>query len=99
MKKTHIISIIYMKVVIVMFNKLVVIEPINMLSSYKEKLSKYAKEVIFYDDIPESDEIIINRKYRIIQSIKKHRTILCASFVLFIIYLVVAHHELSIYIH
>lgn len=45
----------------IMFNKLVVIEPINMLPSYKEKLSEYAKEVIFYDDIPTDDEVIINR--------------------------------------
>jgi lactate dehydrogenase-like 2-hydroxyacid dehydrogenase len=44
-----------------MFNKLVVIEPINMLPSYKEKLSEYAKEVIFYDDIPTDDEVIIKR--------------------------------------
>ena len=44
-----------MKVVMIMFNKLVVIEPINMLPSYKEKLSEYAKEVIFYDDIPTDD--------------------------------------------
>ena len=44
-----------------MFNKLVVIEPINVLEFHKEKLKKIAKQVVFYDDIPLNDELIINR--------------------------------------
>lgn len=44
-----------------MFNKLVVIEPINILDYHKEKLKELAKQVVFYDDIPLNDELIINR--------------------------------------
>lgn len=44
-----------------MFNKLVVIEPINVLDYHKEKLKEIAKQVILYDDIPLNDELIINR--------------------------------------
>ena len=44
-----------------MFNKLVVIEPINVLDYHKEKLKEIAKQVVLYDDIPLNDELIINR--------------------------------------
>lgn len=44
-----------------MFNKLVIIEPINMLNIHVEELNKYAKEVIYYKDIPTSDNEIIKR--------------------------------------
>lgn len=44
-----------------MFNKLVAIEPINMLDIHKQKLNDIAKEVIFYNDIPSNDEEILKR--------------------------------------
>lgn len=44
-----------------MFNKLVVIEPINMLDLHKEKLKEIAKEIIFYNDVPNTDDEIIKR--------------------------------------
>ena len=44
-----------------MFNKIVVIEPINILEFHKNKLKELAKEVIFYNDIPLNDELIIER--------------------------------------
>ncbi len=44
-----------------MFNKLVVIEPVNLTKKCKEELKNYAKEVILYDDIPGSPEEIISR--------------------------------------
>lgn len=44
-----------------MFNKLVVIEPINILDVHKKELYKVSKEVIFYNDMPSSDEEIIKR--------------------------------------
>ena len=44
-----------------MFNKLVVIEPINMLDIHKAKLKDIAREVIFYDDIPGDDAEILKR--------------------------------------
>ena len=44
-----------------MFKKLVIIEPINMLTIHKEKLKKIAVEVIEYFDIPKDDNEIIKR--------------------------------------
>lgn len=44
-----------------MFNKLVIIEPINMLDLHLNKLNKIAKEIIYYKDIPQNDEEIIKR--------------------------------------
>lgn len=44
-----------------MFKKLVIIEPINMLPKHVEKLNEIAKEVIYYKDIPNSDDEIIKR--------------------------------------
>lgn len=44
-----------------MFEKLVAIEPIKLIEDGKQKLSDYAREVIFYSDIPADDEEIIRR--------------------------------------
>lgn len=44
-----------------MFNKIVVIEPINILDYQKNELSNYANEVIFYHTLPTSDDEIIKR--------------------------------------
>lgn len=44
-----------------MFNKLVMIEPINIFEIHKNELSNYAKEVIEYKDIPTNDDEIIER--------------------------------------
>lgn len=44
-----------------MFNKIVVIEPVNLLQKAKEQLRDYAKEVIFYDTLPEGDADILQR--------------------------------------
>ena len=44
-----------------MFNKIVVIEPINILEYQKKKLNDFSKEVIFYNTLPTSDDEIINR--------------------------------------
>lgn len=44
-----------------MFNKLVIIEPINMLDIHVKKLSEISKEVIYYKDRPENDDEIIKR--------------------------------------
>lgn len=44
-----------------MFNKLVIIEPINMLNMHVDELNKYAKEVIYYKDIPTNDNEILKR--------------------------------------
>ena len=45
-----------------MFNKLVIIEPINVLEEHIEKLSKFAKKVIYFNNsLPENDEEIISR--------------------------------------
>ena len=44
-----------------MFNKLVIIESINILDMHIEKLKEIAKEVIYFKDLPTSDEEIINR--------------------------------------
>ena len=45
----------------IMFNKLVMIEPINIFDIHKKQLNNYAKEVIEYKDIPENDDEIIKR--------------------------------------
>ena len=44
-----------------MFNKLVIIEKINIPLTYIEKLNEVAKEVIYYKDLPNGDEEIIKR--------------------------------------
>lgn len=44
-----------------MFNKLVIIEKINIPDIHIEKLNAVAKEVIYFKDLPNSDEEIINR--------------------------------------
>lgn len=44
-----------------MFKKLVIIEPINMLQLHIDKLYDIAKEVVYYKDIPNTDEDKINR--------------------------------------
>ena len=44
-----------------MFNKLVIIEKINVLPAHIEKLNKVAKEVIYYKTLPTSDDEIISR--------------------------------------
>lgn len=44
-----------------MFKKLVAIEPVSLVKSVVEKLNDYAQEVIFYDDLPHTDEEIIKR--------------------------------------
>lgn len=44
-----------------MFNKLVAIEPLNLIPSAKRQLADYAKAVILYDDLPADDAEIIRR--------------------------------------
>lgn len=44
-----------------MFEKLVIIEPINMLDVHLNKLNDVAKKVIYYKDIPSNDDEIIKR--------------------------------------
>ena len=44
-----------------MFNKLVIIETINVLDIHIEKLNEVAKNVIYYKDLPSNDEEIIKR--------------------------------------
>ncbi len=44
-----------------MFEKLVAIEPVNLVPSALQKLHEYAKEVVLYEDIPSGDEEIIRR--------------------------------------
>lgn len=44
-----------------MFKKLVAIEPVNLIPAAQEELKEYAREVIFYEDIPESKEEIVKR--------------------------------------
>lgn len=44
-----------------MFEKLVIIEPINMLDIHLNKLNDVAKKVIYYKDIPSNDDEIIKR--------------------------------------
>ena len=44
-----------------MFKKLIIIEPINMLKVHIKKLNDIALEVIYYNNIPNSDDEIIKR--------------------------------------
>lgn len=44
-----------------MFNKLVAIEPLNLIPSAKRQLADYAKAVVLYDDLPVNDVEIIRR--------------------------------------
>ena len=44
-----------------MFEKLVAIEPVNLVPSALQKLHEYAKEVVLYEDLPSGDEEIIRR--------------------------------------
>lgn len=43
------------------FRKMVAIEPTKLLPEWDERLKSYAEEVIFYEDLPKSDEEIIQR--------------------------------------
>lgn len=44
-----------------MFNKIVVIEPVNLNKYAKEKLLSYAKEVVFFDTVPQTTQEKIDR--------------------------------------
>lgn len=44
-----------------LFNKLVAIEPLNLIPSAKRQLADYAKAVVLYDDLPADDAEIIRR--------------------------------------
>lgn len=44
-----------------MFQKIVAIEPTGLIPSAVEALGSFAREVVLYDDIPGSDQAIINR--------------------------------------
>ena len=44
-----------------MFEKIVVLEPILMTEEGKEELKSYAKEIIYYDTKPASEEEVIER--------------------------------------
>lgn len=44
-----------------MFEKLVAIEPVNLVEDAEKELFRYAGEVVLYDDIPSDDEEIIKR--------------------------------------
>ena len=44
-----------------MFQKIVAIEPTGLIPSAVEALGSFAREVVLYDDIPGSDQEIINR--------------------------------------
>ena len=44
-----------------MFQKLVAIEPVSLIPSAEEKLHKFAKEVVLYNDIPKDDAEIAAR--------------------------------------
>ena len=44
-----------------MFQKIVAIEPVNLLPAAKERLHEFAKEVVLYDSLPADDEEIIRR--------------------------------------
>ena len=44
-----------------MFNKLVVIEPVNLTSFALKKLNDYAEELVLFGDILKNDSEIINR--------------------------------------
>jgi len=44
-----------------MFEKLVAIEPVNLIPSAQQKLHNYAKEVVLFEDVPKDDAEIIRR--------------------------------------
>lgn len=44
-----------------MFNKIVAIEPVSLVPEAVEKLKNYGKEIILYDDLPQTDAEIIRR--------------------------------------
>ena len=44
-----------------MFNKLVAIEPVSLISSAEEALHRYAPEVVLFTDVPKDDAEIIRR--------------------------------------
>lgn len=44
-----------------MFQKLTAIEPVSLVDEAMEELKSYAKEIVFFDDIPADDEEIIRR--------------------------------------
>ena len=43
------------------FKKLVAIEPVSLIPEAEKELYQYAEEVVFYPDIPGSEEEIIKR--------------------------------------
>ena len=45
----------------IMFEKLVAIEPVSLIPSAEKELFRYAKEVVMYDDIPENDAEMARR--------------------------------------
>lgn len=44
-----------------MFERLVAIEPVSLIPAAQEELKQYAKEVVFYEDIPKSADEIVRR--------------------------------------
>ena len=44
-----------------MFQKLVAIEPVSLIPSAEKELSKYAKEVVLFDDVPADNDEIVRR--------------------------------------
>ena len=44
-----------------MFEKLVVIEPVSLIPSAEQELSRYAKEVVLFEDIPAGNDEIVRR--------------------------------------
>ncbi len=44
-----------------MFEKIVAIEPVNLVPWAEEKLKEFAKEVVFYDDMPLDDDEVVRR--------------------------------------
>ena len=44
-----------------MFQKLIAIEPVSLVTEAEKALYNYAKEVVLYEDIPEGDEEILRR--------------------------------------
>ena len=44
-----------------MFDKIVAIEPVGLVPAAEEELKQYAKEIVYYGDIPRDDEEILRR--------------------------------------
>ena len=43
------------------FEKLVAVEALNLFTGANEEFAKRAKEYVFYDDVPSSEEEVIRR--------------------------------------